>query len=306
MRYEQLGAAAAVFAAVCFPGGSGAMSMNSVPLHGPPGIQSYVDNVLQVSNEHDAALVSIILFGSVVTGGFRAVASDIDMILAMADDAAHVDVRRLRSDLEKIEVRHGFRDPTDRPRGAIDRVVRQITGNMRSFFVCTRGDLVSGEVGRILGIKPVQAAFVDRAVLPTILHSAMTVWGEDILPHVPVQPIRRFDVFKALFGFCNQILLTAVLYPFVPGATKYAMGTLKRSVHNCYFHCNRRTAALHEEIRFFSERLGRDRTLDELMSLRVEQGHSFPFVVRCLPALLRLHLYTARVTPLSHERRRTD
>jgi hypothetical protein len=276
--------------------------MNSVPHHAPPGIQRYVDDVLRVGAEHDAALVGIILFGSVVTGGFSEAASDVDMILVVADGVEH-DVVQLRRALEELEAMHGFRNPADQPRGTIDRIARQLTGNMRSFFICTRADLVSGEVSRILGIPQAQAAFVDRAVIPTILHSAMTVWGEDVLPHVPVLPLRRYDVGKALLGFCNQILLTAVLFPFVPAATKYAMGTLKRSVHNCYFHCNRRTAALHEEIRFFSERLGRDRALDELMSLRAEYRRSFRFVMRCLPALFRLHLHTARHTAPPNERR---
>jgi hypothetical protein len=37
---------------------------------------------------------------------------------------------------------------------------------------------------------------VDRIVLANFVASGITVWGEAILPLVPVAPIRRFDVFK--------------------------------------------------------------------------------------------------------------
>src|ERR1700731_1228054 len=63
-------------------------------------------------------------------------------------------------------------------------------------FICTRGDLLSGNIGRILRLHPSQTIFVDRVVLANIVASGITVWGEALLPPVPVAPIRRFDVFK--------------------------------------------------------------------------------------------------------------
>src|SRR2546429_9230792 len=63
--------------------------------------------------------------------------------------------------------------------------------------------------------------------------------------------IRRFDVFKAFFGLCGQALLSAAVFPVLPGATKYAMGVLKRSLHNCFFCYHGRRAPLEEEVAFF-------------------------------------------------------
>ena len=168
-----------------------------------------------------------------------------------------------------------------------------VTAHDRTFFICTRGDLLSGNIGRILRVHPSQAIFVDRIVLANFVASGITVWGEAMLPLVPVAPIRRFDVFKALFGLFPMALLSAAIFPLHPGMTKYAMGVLKSSVHSCFFCYELRRTSLEEEISFFERRLGLNRTLIQLLALRREYRNSFIFVVRCIPTLVRLHLRTS-------------
>jgi hypothetical protein len=257
----------------------------------PRQVRDYVDAIVEACTSGRPPLVSVIVFGSSVTGGFVPSASDVDMILVMADGALREERRRLRVTLARAEALHGLQGATER--GALGRFAQRVTANVRSSFICTRSDLLSGDVARILGISAFQAFFVDRAVVPSITGSAVTVWGEDLLPRVPSLPIRRIDVFKSFFGLWNQVLLTVALYPFVPSATKYAMGALKRSVHNCYFCYHLRPESLDREIAFFQERLGRDRALEDLVALRVHYRRSFRFVLRCLPGLARLHLRTA-------------
>jgi hypothetical protein len=145
----------------------------------------------------------------------------------------------------------------------------------------------------MLDLPPSQAPFVDRAVVPSIVSSAVTVWGEDLLPQIPMLPIRRFDVFKAFHGLFSQALLSLVVFAMLPEATRYAMGVLKRSLHNCYFCCHGRRAPLEDEVRFFQRRLGPNHTLEQLLVLRDEYRSSFVFVIRCPPTVARLHLWTA-------------
>ena len=173
-------------------------------------------------------------------------------------------------------------------------------GHGVSCFVCTRSDLISGEVARVLDLRPWEALFVDRIVFASIVASAITVWGEDLLPRVPVPSLRRLDVFKALFSFSGQVLLSAMTFPVLPDATKYAMGALKHSLHSCFFCYHQRTTTLEDEVTFFNRRLGASRTLVELLSLRRQYRRSFAFVVRCLPTLARLHLRTARDNRFPH------
>jgi len=120
------------------------------------------------------------------------------------------------------------------------------------------------------------------------------VWGEDLIPLVPVPLVRRLDIFKALFGFSSQVFLSAVTFPVLPDATRYAMGALKHSLHSCFFCYHQRTTTLDDEVAFFNQRLGASRTLVELLSLRRQYRPSFAFVMRCFPTIARLHLRTAR------------
>ena len=80
---------------------------------------------------------------------------------------------------------------------------KSVHPNVRAFFVCTRSDLLSGEPARVLDIPLVQAFFVDRIAIRSIVSSGITVWGEDLLARVALLPIRRLDVAKAFFGLFN-------------------------------------------------------------------------------------------------------
>ena len=137
---------------------------------------------------------------------------------------------------------------------------------------------MSGNIGRILRLHPAQTIFVDRVVLANIVTSGITVWGEAVLPLIPVAPIRRFDVFKALFTLIPVALMCTAIFPLYPRMTKYAMGLLKSSVHSCFFCYELRRASLEEEISFFERRLGSNRTLLQLPALRREYRSSFTFV----------------------------
>ena len=256
----------------------------------PSRVQAYLEAI--AGSRGAGGLVSLIVFGSAAIGGWTEIISDVDLILIVPDGASELDTQMLRAEVERIEMLHGLRDSSAHGQNALERFVDKVTANVRSFFICSRGALLSGNIGRILGLRPAQARFVDRAVLANIVSSAITVWGEDLLPLVPVAPIQRIDVLKAFFGLSSQALLLTAIYPFIPGGTRYAMGTLKRSIHNCYFCYELRRAPLDEEAAFFERRLGSSREITELLALRRESRASFAFVALCLPALARLHLRT--------------
>ena len=114
---------------------------------------------------------------------------------------------------------------------------------------------------------------MDRIAIPSIVSSGITVWGEDLLARVALLPIRRLDLAKAFFGLFNPVLFTAMVYPLLPGATKYAMDGLKRPVHSCHFRYKLRPAPLAEEVAFFEQRHGPSAALTRLLSLRTEYRH---------------------------------
>jgi hypothetical protein len=258
-----------------------------------PRVQAYLAEIAGICGEGGNVIVSVILFGSASIGGFVGSVSDVDLILVLHDGAGPADRIRLRDHVMSLEVLHGLRQ-APRRRGALEVIADRITANDRSFFVCTRADLLSGLPSRVLNLPPAQAFFVDRIVIPGILSCSVTVWGEELLADVTVQPIRRFDVFKAFFGLFCQAAMSAALFPFLSDATRYAMVALKRSVRSCYFCYHARHAALEQEIEFFQKRSGQSRVaLDQLLALRSTYNPSFAFIARCMPTLVRLHMRTA-------------
>jgi hypothetical protein len=260
----------------------------------PARVQRYIEALVDTSAQDRTALLSVILFGSAAKGGFSGGVSDVDLIIVVPDDASPGTRDLLREAVIRLEVSHGLRSAMEPLPGKLQTRVERAVGHGFSGFVCTRSDLLSGDVGRVLDLRPIEALFVDRIVLASIVASARTVWGEDLLPQVVVPQVRRLDVFKALFGVSGQVLLSAITFPVLPDATKYAMGAVKHSLHSCYFCYHGRTAVLDDEVDFFRQRLGASRTFTALLALRAEYQRSFGFVIRCLPALMRLHLRTAR------------
>jgi predicted nucleotidyltransferase len=258
-----------------------------------PRVESYLQEVIRTSGGESGPLVSLVLFGSAVTGGYTAGLSDVDLLLVLRDGTSAEERLRLRQAVEAIEARHGLSKPHSARQTLLEGFAERITANVRAFFICTRSDLLSGNPGKILDLSPAQAQFVDRGAIPSIVGSAVVVWGEELLGVVPLPPIRRLDIAKAFFGLFNQVLFSAAVYPLLPAATRYAMDALKRSVHNCYFSHHGRPAPLAAEISYFEHRYGASRTLKRLLELRRDYRPSFSFVLAALPSIAWLHLRTA-------------
>lgn len=267
----------------------------------PVRVQTYLEALVQTCAQDAAPLVSMVLFRSAAKGGFSGEVSDVDLIIVVSDDAPRAQRSRLADDVARLEALHGLRPATTHSPGRLRMFIERVMSHGFSCFVCTRGDLISGDVARVLGVRRLEAPFIDRIVFATIVASAVTVWGEDLLPQVAVPSVRRLDVLKAFFTFSNQVLLSAVAFPVLPDATKYASGALKHSLHSCFFCYHQRTAAVEEEVDFFERRMGPSQTLVDLLALRRESRRSFAFVIRCLPTIVRLHVRTAWDNPFPIE-----
>jgi hypothetical protein len=260
-------------------------------------IDAYVTEIARVCGGSHGSLVSIILFGSASTGGYTEGLSDLDLLLVVSDETDTAEKERIGRVVAETEVLHRFSKPRASEgllSSAVHSIANRVTANVRSYFLCSKADLLSGDPGRVLGLPKIQAVFVDRIAVPSILGSGTTVWGESLLPEVQLPPIRRLDVWKSFFGLFNQLVLVTALYPASPRATRYALDILKRSVHSCYFCHHGRSAAISDEVEYFEWRYGENATLQRLLSLRREYRRSFPFVLHSFGAMIRLHLRTAR------------
>src|SRR5437870_3687826 len=157
----------------------------------PVRVRTYVEALVQTCAQDRVPLVSVVLFGSAAKGGFSGDVSDVDLILVVADDTSRVDRRRLGEGVARLEAVHGLGPAmTDAP-GRLQARIERAVGHGFSCFVCTRGDLISGDVARVLDLRPLETPFVDRIVFASIVASAVTVWGENLMPQVPVPSVRR-------------------------------------------------------------------------------------------------------------------
>src|SRR4051812_1485812 len=199
----------------------------------PARVRTYIDALLQACADRGTPLQSVVVFGSAAQGGFSGDVSDVDLIVVVPDGASRTMRDTLREDVARIETRQGLRSVLAAPAGRLRSRVERAVGHGFSCFVCTRSDVVSGDVARVLDLTSIEALFVDRIVLAGIIASAVSVAGEDLLSQVKVPPVRRLDRFKALFGFSSQVFLGALTFAVLLDATKYAMGALKHSLHSC-------------------------------------------------------------------------
>ncbi|WP_263353154.1 nucleotidyltransferase domain-containing protein [Acidicapsa acidisoli] len=268
-------------------------------------VQQYIDAVAQLDACGENSLVSVILFGSAASGFFSE-SSDVDLILVLPNEAALDDRRRLREAVSDLEITHGLRLPASRRKNLLEMFAEHAGGEAHSCFLCTRDDLMSGDAARVFGLRAVEKLLVDRIVLASVIVSAKTAWGEELLSLIPLPPLRRLDVFKALWGLAGLTLLSVVAFPVLYDATRYGMSALKHSLHSCYFCYHLKTAPLNEEVEFFNSRLGRSKTLQDLLNQRRKYHRSFRFVLRCVPVLFRLHLQTALDNRFPREVARRD
>lgn len=177
-------------------------------------IQAYLNAVAQLK------VVSVILFGSAAQGSFTTATSDVDLILVLADGASGENRRQVRDEVLALEIAHNLRALPGRPNNLLQNFAARAAGYDMSSFICTRADLLSGDVARIFGLSPAEAVFVDRILPASVIISAGTVCGEELLPHVRLLPVRRFDVFKSLFTFLSSIVMSAAAFLLLPDATK--------------------------------------------------------------------------------------
>ena len=76
----------------------------------PFKVRSYIDEVIQLADKRSPAIVSVAIFGSVAKGGFSESISDVDLIIALADEVPQKTKRMINSELAALELKHKLRE----------------------------------------------------------------------------------------------------------------------------------------------------------------------------------------------------
>src|SRR5262245_57981016 len=112
----------------------------------PDRIRNYLEAV-ETCARNGSPVVSLVLFGGVTRGTFSA-ASDVDLIVVVADDTTPADKRKLRKEIVRLEIQHGFRQVPADPMVTLRARIERAAGHLFPCCVCTQGDLLSGDVAR--------------------------------------------------------------------------------------------------------------------------------------------------------------
>ena len=92
-----------------------------------PRVESYLHELVRTCAEIERPLVSVVLFGSAASGGFSS-GSDVDLLIVVRDETTREGKRKLRSEVTRLEIAHGFRPapPPRRLQARIERVTAHL------------------------------------------------------------------------------------------------------------------------------------------------------------------------------------
>jgi len=265
------------------------------PVDFPNKVRDYIDEVLKIANERSPDIVSISVFGSAAKGGFSPSVSDVDLIVALADEVPQKAKGLISRDLADLELKHRLREYPKSKTESVYSYIDRMAGQFKSHFVCYERDLLSGNSAAVFGWHPLAEAFFSTRIgFANIVTSAKTIWGEDLLKQARVAPIRKWHLTNNCLSFLSLNAIAFLMFSVLPNATKYSMSVLKWMVHNCHFCYTLKAATIEEGVKFFHTKLENNEALAELLSLRREYRPSLNFVKECFGVLVDLFVVTAR------------
>lgn len=202
----------------------------------PPNGAAFLDAL--AASLDDEAVVSVVLFGSVVSGETAAV-SDVDLLVVLADDVGERRREALRSEVLALAEAH-LAVERDRA-NAVERVVDRATGMFRSGFVVADHDVETGRFHAVFNTSRLAYLLAPwRTVLRAAFARAETVYGPMVTPDWSrvTPPSSRRGRELARSWLTASLLSTAqLLYGFVSSrAVRYSMEAHKWTLYNCAFH----------------------------------------------------------------------
>lgn len=259
----------------------------------------YIADVFAAVDELPAP-ATVVIFGSLTHGGFSENVSDVDLLLVLDDKTTKPTIRQLDREITRLEFQHGFRKRTTAKLDPIYRWISSLTGMFVSHFACRRRDFIEARFARVFGVnRPLCFLFAPaRIAWASILSTARVIrGGTDLLEEVARPPITRHQLRKS--RAMTRLLCLAALAsrPFHPDATKFAMESLKWTIHACHYCYTRQTLDLASEIAFFSSQSGFESLvplLDRMQELRNQYQQDSRFIRSTLGKLPHFHRLTLR------------
>jgi len=254
-----------------------------------PNGQGYLEDLKTLAQAHQGKCVSLLLYGSAASGGYSGTVSDVDVMVVMDDSVSREGRKAFRQEVEALEMKHGLLTADFWQRSPRQRAVDKLLGFFFTTFVVPRAAFLKGDAAGLFGLDRARGALATRLVFANILWSSVTFWGEDLRPAVQGHPITRTDLLKSLHQNLSFALMSALLLPVRPDATKYAMMAVKKSLHATYYCYGLPPVPVEDKVEHFIRRAPRLAPLRELLELRSTYRPAPGFVLRSPALVTALH-----------------
>lgn len=238
-------------------------------------------------------LVSVLLFGSAVKGGFVEGVSDFDMIIVVNDGLTSGEMNDLASEVERTSSEHDMVGSTSEGFRGIPRFIMRESGMFVSYFICREREFLSGDFSRIFHANPLLMRLIvpKGIVFGNVLKGLERAYGKDVVSDARMPSPTKTDVLKSMVMNELLVLLSLIYHPFTQDATKLAMEATKWSVFAASYWMTGESRSLSEGIGILSEKgisAGLLRRLDEL---RNEYRRDWSFTFSTLKEIPKIHFF---------------
>jgi len=255
---------------------------------------TYLDNLLRICNEIvKENLISILLFGSMVKGGFIKGVSDFDTIVVVDDRVTKNQIINIGQRISSMMDATSASISEPKYFEGIPKIIMKESGMFVSPFVCRESEFISGDFSKIFHTNPILGKLLvpSPIVIGSVLKSSMTAFGKNLIPIVKTKDPSPLDILKSLKMNELLILLSLFYLPFTKNATKLAMEATKWSVYNASYILTKDAMSLENSIELLNEAQIASSHLEQLKKLRTDYRNNILFALSSLIAILRIHYF---------------
>ncbi|MBY8999377.1 MAG: nucleotidyltransferase domain-containing protein [Candidatus Heimdallarchaeota archaeon] len=261
-----------------------------------PKARNYIGESIGLIIKNKIDLLSLIIFGSVAKGEYQPDLSDVDIIFVINDKTSKKDKTYISRELTKLEYKHTFRKKNGSIVDTVYKRAEDMTGMYVSHFVCYRKEFHAAKFSKVFNVNLLLCKLFapTDVVWASVVKSATTLWGENLLEKASLAEVRRSQIKKSKvmnLALCTAALLT---YIFHPHATKYAMEAVKWSLQTCYFSYTLEPATTTKTVQFFLQKGYDNPLLENLLDLRKCYRRSLRFILKSFKVVSNLHKKTLR------------
>ncbi|MHA1230744.1 MAG: nucleotidyltransferase domain-containing protein [Candidatus Helarchaeota archaeon] len=258
----------------------------------PDRAKSYVVNIFRyLKQNYKDKIISMMVFGSSLTGELCET-SDCDLICVMDDKTSRKEIKTIRKKAKEIAIKYGF---FNRPNGFIERVLHIMdssTGMFISLFVCKKNDFINLRFSRMFNVNALVAWLLapKNLVIGTVLNRSKHIYGENLLETVK-KPKRFFiQLIKNMVLNLLVSLVSFIIYPFSPKATKYELESLKWSMLSSYYYINGTRPSMNKICYYFISKGISKKYIANFKKLRDGFHQDVMFGLRTPFEIIRIHI----------------